>query len=100
VSLGVAFNEDHGWDYPSYRESPAAVVARLRNGPLRLARMVTGEADSTRVALGRPLQADQVRLFTYASAPDAFALANSDFQAGLAFVLFVQDLTIRAPATP
>jgi hypothetical protein len=98
--MNELFGGSQGWEYGYYSESPAAAMERLRRPPSRLARMIGGDAESSRVALGRPPEGNRVRIFTYADAPAAFPLESSDFQAGLGFVLFVQDLAAPAPAAP
>ena len=65
-----------------------------------LARLVLGDPDSPREALARPLLASQIRLFTYASAPDAFPITSAEFQAGLGLILFVQDFTTAIQSAP
>jgi hypothetical protein len=100
VSANDAFGADQQWEYGGYYDSSDNTVARLRASAMPLARLVLGDPESPREALARPLLASQIRLFTYASAPDAFPITSAEFQAGLGLILFVQDFTTAIQSAP
>jgi hypothetical protein len=81
-------------DSRSYgNEPPASARAWLRNGAGVLGRFVSLNSGS-RQNPHRLLRADQIRVFIYTDTPKDFPLVSDDFEAGIGYVLYVQDLTL------
>lgn len=92
--------EDGGYDYYYYREAPEVTMNRLRSSPFPLVRSMVEGVDGSSAIISKLRQREQIRLFTYASAPEAFSVESKEFQSGIGLVLFVQDLIIPPKPNP
>jgi hypothetical protein len=92
---GQQLFDDGNDDYPRYgnNDSPESARAWLRNGVGALGRLVS-LSGRTRAHPHRLLRTDQIRVFVYTDAPKDFRLKSEEFEAGLGYVLYVQDLTL------
>jgi hypothetical protein len=95
ANLGQQLFDIGNEDYPTYGyyDSPESARARLRNGAGTLGKFVSLDG-RTRAHPHRLLRTDQIRVFVYVDAPKVFPLISEEFEAGLGYVLYVQDLTL------
>jgi hypothetical protein len=94
ASLGHQVFNSEIEDFRMYGgEAPESARAWLRNGAGVLGRFVSLNSGSRQYP-HRLLRADQIRVFVYTDTPRDFPLVSDDFEAGIGYVLYVQDLTL------
>jgi hypothetical protein len=98
ANSGQSIFDNGNDDYPmyGYYESPESARSRLRNGAGTLGKFVSLNGRS-RPHPHRLLRTDQIRVFVYTDAPKGFSLVSDNFESGIGYVLYVQDLTLPPP---
>ncbi len=91
---------DHyqNWPYQNADAETAKKQLRDLSGALIARSGGLSEAFKTYIPR-RPPAADHIRLFIYAEAPAGFRLASEQFQSGIGYVLYVQDIAKPASST-
>src|SRR5688500_8470365 len=80
--------------------SAADAMNQLRRSAGLLARHISPDVYSGGERADVALRPEQLRVFVFTDAPAEFRMKSEEFQAGVGFVLFAQDLTASLPPEP
>jgi hypothetical protein len=97
IARNAFFSEEHNnfanSGYYGY-DDPGTAARYLREmSPMLIARFENAGEVFKNYIPRRPPAADHIRLFIYAEAPAGFRLAGDQFQSGIGYVLYVQDIS-------